>query len=441
MKRKINRYFRILSAISIVITTILAGIIFQQIFHQEIQAELQHYLNFLAEREGTGSTNIENLQAASEYTEYRVTLIQKDGTVVFDSGPVDTEQLENHKDRPEVKKAWVAGKGQAYRYSDTMGKKVYSSALRLSDGSVLRVEKESISIWKVFYRAAPYLALIILAVFLFGSYFSHFLTKRLLLPIETMVKDMENGEEVKAYDEFVPFIQTIKQQHEDILKSAKQRQEFTANVSHELKTPLTSISGYSELIENGMVEGEDVVRSAGQIRQNATRLLTLINDIIRLSELDGMEDVEYENVNLLAVAEECVKFLELSAKQHGIEVFCNGEPCTIKANHKMMEELIYNLCDNAIRYNNEGGSVFVRVTQETKGILVSVKDTGIGIPEKYQERIFERFYRVDKSRSKSTGGTGLGLAIVKHIVAQHNAGLKVISASGKGTEIQVWFSV
>lgn len=300
---------------------------------------------------------------------------------------------------------------------------------------------EDISIWWILCRMLPYVALIVLVVFLMGGYFSQFLTRRLLHPIETMVKDMENGEEVKAYEEFVPFIQTIKQQHEDILKNAKQRQEFTANVSHELKTPLTSISGYSELIENGMVQGEDVVRSARQIRQNATRLLTLINDIIRLSELDGMEDVEYENVNLLAVAEECIHFLELSARQHGIEVFCNGEPCTIKANHKMIEELIYNLCDNAIRYNNEGGSVFVRVTQEAKGILVSVRDTGIGIPEKYQERIFERFYRVDKSRSKFTGGTGLGLAIVKHIVAQHDAKLKVISEMGKGTEIQVWFTV
>ena len=440
MKRRINHYFRLLSVVSILITLFMAGFVFQRIFRQETEKELRHYLTYLVENGQEKHGISEILEETPGYTEYRVTLIQEDGTVRFDSR-VDAKDLENHKNRPEVKKASLTGEGQSCRYSETLGKKVYTRACRLSDGSVMRVEKESISMWRILYRMLPYAAMIVLVVFLVGGYFSHFLTKRLLFPIETMVRDMENGEEVKAYEEFVPFIQTIKQQHEDILKSAKQRQEFTANVSHELKTPLTSISGYSELIENGMVEGEGVVRSARQIRQNATRLLTLINDIIRLSELDGMEDIEYENVNLLAVAEECVRFLELSAKQHGIEVFCNGEPCIIKANHKMIEELIYNLCDNAIRYNNEGGSVFVRVTQETKGILVSVKDTGIGIPEKYQERIFKRFYRVDKSRSKSTGGTGLGLAIVKHIVAQHDAGLKVISEMGKGTEIQVWFSV
>lgn len=219
------------------------------------------------------------------------------------------------------------------------------------------------------------------------------------------------------------------------------RQEFTANVSHELKTPLTAISGYAELIEHGMASGADTVRFAGEIHNNASRLLTLINDIIQLSQLDSDTcKVEYTDVDLYQVAEECVDMLKMNAEKQGVTMRLCGKPSIVFADRQQMEELVYNLCDNAIRYNKRGGSVTVTVNTEKTHVFLSVRDTGIGISAEHQDRIFERFYRVDKSRSKATGGTGLGLAIVKHIVSQHGAELSLESQEGKGTEMKVVFS-
>ena len=260
-----------------------------------------------------------------------------------------------------------------------------------------------------------------------------------------MARHLDAPQKSSEYKELTPFVTTIQKQHEDIIKAARMRQDFTANVSHELKTPLTSISGYSELIENGMATEEDAKRFAGEIHKNAKRLLTLINDILRLSELDVSEEnhasVAYETVDLESVAKNCIHMLELNAQKQEVTVELDSEPCVIQANKQMMEELIYNLCDNAIRYNNRGGKVLVRVheIEETGNVELVVKDNGIGIPKEHQDRIFERFYRVDKSRSKSTGGTGLGLAIVKHIVSQHRAEMTLESESGAGTTIRILF--
>ena len=218
------------------------------------------------------------------------------------------------------------------------------------------------------------------------------------------------------------------------------RQEFTANVSHELKTPLTSISGYAELIETGLAGENEVQRFASEIHRNAKRLLTLINDIIRLSELDADNmEVSFAPLNLYELAKGCVQSLKLNAAKHDIEISCQGSDCSVNGNKDMLEELLYNLCDNAIRYNKPGGSVRVNIGMHGEHVLLTVKDTGIGIPKESQGRVFERFYRVDKSRSKQTGGTGLGLAIVKHIVAQHHARLDLKSQVGVGTEVSVLF--
>lgn len=219
------------------------------------------------------------------------------------------------------------------------------------------------------------------------------------------------------------------------------REEFVANVSHELKTPLTAISGYAELIENHMVDPEQETRFAQEIQQNATRLLSLINDIIRLSELDSGEDnlLCFEQVDLDEVAGTCVKNLQMNAQKRNVTLYYEGVSCMLRADRGMISELVENLCQNAIRYNNEGGEVHVRVYYEKGQPMLSVADNGIGIPKDQQERIFERFYRVDKSRSKQTGGTGLGLAIVKHIVELHDAVLHLESEPGKGTTITVAF--
>ena len=227
---------------------------------------------------------------------------------------------------------------------------------------------------------------------------------------------------------------------EDIELNARMRQEFTANVSHELKTPLTAISGYAELIENGMITSEsEIRRMAGEIHSNSGRLITLINDVIRLSELDEEQEEQLQKISLLSVAGKCVELLQISAEKHHVSISLQGEEAYLWGTGQMVDEVIYNLCDNAIRYNKENGSVTVRVMQQNGRAVLIVQDTGIGIPEESQERIFERFYRVDKGRSKSTGGTGLGLAIVKHIVVRLHGELNLESVVGEGTTITIVF--
>src|SRR5574344_104366 len=217
------------------------------------------------------------------------------------------------------------------------------------------------------------------------------------------------------------------------------KEEFTANASHELKTPLTTISGYAEMLENGMVRPEDVVPCAAKIHNESKRLLALVNDIMKLSELDegqGREvNAPVESVDLLGTARECAAELSPVAKNRGVSISVEGTPLAVTGNARMLQELVYNLVDNAIRYNREGGTVEVRTEART----LHVKDTGIGIPEEHRDRVFERFYRVDKSRSKATGGTGLGLAIVKHVAENHGAKISLESEPGKGSEFSVTF--
>lgn len=227
---------------------------------------------------------------------------------------------------------------------------------------------------------------------------------------------------------------------EDNELNAKLRQEFTANVSHELKTPLTAISGYAELIESGMISSdEEIRRMAGEIHSNSGRLITLINDVIRLSELDEEQEETLQRVPLSVVAESSVKMLQINAQKHRVTLNFEGEDVYVWGTRQMVDEVVYNLCDNAIRYNKENGSVTVRVKNQNHHAILTVEDTGIGIPEEYQERIFERFYRVDKSRSKSTGGTGLGLAIVKHLLVRLKGELSLVSRPGEGTTITIGF--
>ena len=223
-------------------------------------------------------------------------------------------------------------------------------------------------------------------------------------------------------------------------KAEKMRREFTANVSHELKTPLTTISGYAELLSNGIVKPEDIIDISGKMKSESARLLALIEDIMRLSELDETDGTKsFEPFDLTGLTREVVEMLNPKAEEHQITVNIPKEKHTITANRPMMFELLYNLIDNAIKYNKPNGSVTVTVTQSGKGTQIVVKDTGIGIDQKHHARIFERFYRVDKSRSKKSGGTGLGLSIVKHIAAYHGGGVEIASALDVGTEIRVDF--
>ena len=222
-------------------------------------------------------------------------------------------------------------------------------------------------------------------------------------------------------------------------QAEQMRREFSANVSHELKTPLQSIMGSAELIENGLVKQADLPRFVGHIRSEAGRLVTLIDDIIRLSQLDEGGELPVESVNLTALAGEAADALSGAAGAKNVTITVEGAPAEMQGVRRLLYEIVYNLCDNAIKYNVDGGSVKVSVSKESDGVLLSVADTGIGIPSEAQSRVFERFYRVDKSHSKESGGTGLGLSIVKHAAHQHHADIHLESAPGKGTTIQIHF--
>ncbi|WP_370751941.1 ATP-binding protein [Eubacterium sp.] len=437
MKKKINTQFIIVSFIAIILTMSLSVGTFYELFVQEMRNDMKAYTHVLRSAGVFNASNEEKLNLKNE--DLRITIIDADGTVVYDNEANDIE-MDNHKDRPEIEAALKNGEGSDVRKSSTLNKSTYYYAVLLDDGQVLRIAKEASSVWNIFIKVLPLiLGIIILMLFSVGI-ITHYITKSIVKPVEELANNIDEIKDIKTYKEIQPFIDTIKKQHEDIVKNSHVRQEFTANVSHELKTPLTSISGYSELIENGMATQEDTIRFAGEIHKSSQRLLTLINDIIELSELDSSESkVAMETVNIYDIAKNCVEMLKFNAKDHGVNLKFEGTPCNITANKMMMEELVYNLLSNAIRYNREGGSATVRVNKILDRVNLEVLDTGIGISKENQKRIFERFYRVDKSRSKSTGGTGLGLAIVKHILIKHNAQLELESTEGKGTHITVIF--
>lgn len=427
-----------ISAVGILLTFCLSTVIFYELFKSEVVDELKTYADVIKETQSYDQ--ILQGEYDPDVDDLRITMIKKDGKVFYDSF-ADIKKMENHANRQEVRQALKHGNGKAIRTSDTLDKNTFYYAIRLDDGNILRVAKESRSIWSVFIKVTPAILILIFVILAISKMLSDVLTKSLLLPIEQMSENLDHLEDITTYKELMPFINTIQEQHKNILMNAKMRQEFTANVSHELKTPLTAISGYSELIQNGMTNEEETIRFAGEIHKSAKRLLTLINDTIRLSQLDTSEQkVIYEAIDLYKIAEDCVNMLKFSAENHGITILIHGTNAYLEGNKEMLEEVVYNLCDNAIRYNNEGGKVDVTVKPVKGKIYLCVEDNGIGISKEHQERIFERFYRVDKSRSKSTGGTGLGLAIVKHIIQQHGAHMELTSEKGKGTKIEIEFS-
>lgn len=434
MKKRITIQYITIAVIAIILTLVLTIAVFYKVFTKEMINDLENYANILS---STGVFDIsDDYTDVPEISGIHITLIDSDGNVKYDN------MVGNKPDIGEMVKNRA---GYSVHHSDTKGKNIFYYTEHLDNGMILCIGKESGCAAGILSYALPVIIILITVMAAGSLVLAQLLTKSLVRPIENMAEELYDNTPVNVYRELTPFVNMIQKQHEDILKNAKVRQEFTANVSHELKTPLTAISGYAELIENGMAADYDVIRFAGEIHKSSKRLLTLINDIIRLSELDVMDQhVDKEEVDLYEIAYNCVSMLQLSADRHNVSINICGKHETVYADKEMMEELVYNLCDNAIRYNKTDGMVYVTVDEYiddtgTKKSVLSVKDTGIGISKEHQERIFERFYRVDKSRSKSTGGTGLGLAIVKHIVAQHGIEMSLNSDEGKGTEIQVIF--
>lgn len=442
MKKKINRYLMLISSLAVLFTLFLMAAVFYHIFQEQVMEDLRLYAYVMAETiedRVVLKDNTFQMQNNTTAKDVRSTVINPAGEVLYDSN-ANIGGMDNHARRLEVQEAFSSGEGRSVRQSATMKRNTYYFALLLEDGNVLRVARQSHNIWSILSSSLPAIFFVVCALLALCMVISHYLTKNLLLPIEQMVQAMDSIEEKNVYEELEPFAKTIKSQHEAILNNANMRQEFSANVSHELKTPLTVISGYSELIENGMASGQDVIRFAGEIHKSSGRLLTLIDDTLRLSELDVMEkQIPFDEVDLYAVVRDSVEMLQLHAQERGVTLSMAGDGCMVWGDKQMMEELVYNLCDNAICYNHENGKVCVKVGYIDKTPFLRITDTGIGIPKECQDRIFERFYRVDKGRSKSTGGTGLGLAIVKHIVAIHHARLTLVSEPGRGTEITVYF--
>ena len=423
--------------VAILATTLLLSWVNYEMFKGRVMDDLEAYGRMFAV-EMNGEAEAQGALHSLE-EDIRVTLVHADGTVYYDNF-ADPNAMDNHADRPEIRQALENGSGSDIRNSSTVDQSAFYYAVRLKNGDVMRLAQEASNIWSVYFRSMPLIMLLAAGMACVSLYLAHLLTARLVQPIERMTAHLNNVSGVARYPELEPFMDMIEQQHEEILRSANMRVEFTANVSHELKTPLTSISGYAELIESGMAQGEQAKTFAAEIHKSANRLLTLINDIIRLSQMDApMPDLKFEPVDLAQIATNTFEQLEMSARKADVTLQLDAKPAMVEADRQMMDELLYNLCDNAIRYNVHGGSVKLEVRPVRDKVIVCVQDTGIGISPENQEHVFERFYRVDKSRSKATGGTGLGLAIVKHIAVKHNAQIELESELGRGTKISVIF--
>ena len=386
----------------------------------------------------------------------RITLINKDGSVAYDN-EASPSMLPNHGDRPEVAKAFESGSGSAERASSTLDEIMLYRAVRLNNGQVVRLAQAQPGVAAILMSLVAPMLLIAAA----GAVLSFFLARResraIIEPLQEVDLDHPRRSYEHAYAEMVPMLERIESQRQELKRQMavladndRMRREFTANITHELKTPLTAISGYAELIANGMVEGEDDLRTfGGRIYREAGRLAALVNDILTLSNLDEAERASdgeavpigsTEPIELSRAMLTVEHRLEQVARQSNVTIGHETKPVVIEGVSRLIDELIYNLASNAIRYNRPGGTVTLRCgTNDDGHPYLSVADTGIGIAPEEQGKVFERFYRVDKSRSKARGGTGLGLAIVKHAALYHHASLDLSSELGVGTTITVTF--
>ena len=485
-------------------------------------------------------------------TEYRITWIGTDGAVLYDSKS-NSDEMENHLEREEIKQALAEGVGESSRYSSTLMERALYCAERLPDGTVLRLSISQNTLLTLLLGMVQPIGIIFVIAVVLSLVLASRLSKSIVSPLNDL--DLENPLSNEGYDELSPLLgridnqqRQIKGQREELKQKQNEfeavtenmaegiillndreriltinpaarrlfetddscigqhilsvnrsigisdllfqlekgmhgekvidlaggryqlevspvvsgssvsgavllaldvtekeraeqiRREFTANVSHELKTPLHAIAGRAELLEEGMVKEGDMTEFYHQIHAEAKRLIYLVEDIIRLSQLDeGADGMGREDTDLYALAQETIKRLAAERESANVTITVEGEPARISGIPQLLQSIVYNLCDNAIKYNHSGGTVAVTVKREGESVVFSVSDTGIGISPEHQERIFERFYQVDKSRSRELGGTGLGLSIVKHAVKLHNARLELVSAVNRGTTITVVF--
>ena len=549
MNSKIFRSNLLTSMLVLVITLVLImGVLFDY-FEAQLQRELVSEASYI-----TNALEYEGVNYINDFknADKRITLIDRDGTVIADTS-ADEKELDNHKDREEVKEAFKSGSGSSVRYSDTLMKKTIYYATLLKNGTVLRVSTTQDSVIIILLGLMYPIILVIVIVLLLTLYLSHRVSKSIINPLNNL--DLDNPENNVTYEELTPLLKKVASQKRKIdeqLKQAEQKQEefrlitenmaegflvidhqtnlltynsaalkllditevqkgsvlavnrtkgfrdvvhkvltgehtentiniddkhydlianpvydenkvigavivildvtesvdretlrseFTSNVSHELKTPLTSISGFAEMMMSGDTNKETVMDFSKTIYDEAQRLISLVGDIIKISELDERTtEFEQEIVDLAELSNQVAERLKPAADSKNITINVLGGVSKITGVRKILDEMISNLVDNAIKYNKDNGTVDIIVTNTENAAELIVRDTGIGIPQSEQSRVFERFYCVDKSHSKNIGGTGLGLSIVKHGAMYHNAQVSLESVLDKGTSVKLKFN-
>lgn len=551
MRKKIFKNMCLLALVTILLSSLLATFVYYGSSDSRMKAEVREETQFV--RQAVELSGQEYLDTVAN-TSNRITLIDTDGTVLFDN-QADPATMENHANRQEVQRASTTGAGESTRMSGTLSEQTYYYAVRLENGQVLRVAAQTDTVFAAVFSVLPWIIGAAVVVAVLTVLFSNFLTKKIVAPINRL--DLDHPADNDVYDELSPLLGKINHQNEVIaqqMRSLREKQEeftsitenmsegflvldsntdilsyntsvlrllgadsspaenhgsalalnrsagfrsavdgalagrrseqllrqngrccqvmanpvlrdgevegavvvvlditeqeerenlrreFTANVSHELKTPLTSISGFAEIIQNGIVKPEDIPRFAGNIYMESQRLISLVDDILNLSRLDEADvQLEREDFDLSAVARDVAARLKPAAKKNGVVITTYGDKAMVNGVKSIVDEMVYNLCDNAVKYNKHNGRVTLNVENLPEGVTLTVTDTGIGIPAADVDRVFERFYRVDKSHSKEIGGTGLGLSIVKHGAAFHNAKVSLQSTEGEGTTVRLVF--
>ncbi len=551
MRKKIFKNMCLLALVTILLSSLLVTIVYYANSDARMKSEVREETRFVR---GAVELSGQDYLATVENTANRITLIDTDGTVLYDN-QADPATMENHSDREEFQEASTAGAGEATRISDTIAEQTFYYAVKLQNGQVLRVAATTDSVFAAVLAVLPWILGVEVLVAVCTVLFSNFLTKKIVAPINRL--DLDHPADNEINDELSPLLGKISRQNEVIaqqMKSLREKQEeftsitenmsegflvldnntdilsyntsalrllgaetvpaeshvsalalnrsagfrsavdgalagkrseqlvrqggrccqvmanpvlrdgevegavvvilditereerenlrreFTANVSHELKTPLTSISGFAEIIKNGIVKPEDIPRFAGNIYEESQRLVTLVDDILNLSRQDEADvQLEREDFDLSSLARDVAGRLKASAKKNGVVITVIGDKAEINGVKSIVDEMVFNLVDNAVKYNKQNGRVTVTVDSSSDGTALTVTDTGIGIPQADVDRVFERFYRVDKSHSKEIGGTGLGLSIVKHGAAFHNAKVSLQSTEGEGTTVRLVF--
>ena len=374
-------------------------------------------------------------------TQNRITLIHPDGTVYFDN-TVNPADMENHAMRSEFLKAKESGVSTSSRYSSTMLEKTLYFAKQLERGDILRISCDQHTVGVLVLGMSQILLVMLVIAMIISGITASLLSRKIIEPLNRI--NLEDPESSDVYEELKPFTKRIAEENFEKSQREELRQQFTANVSHELKTPLTSISGFAEILKEGGTDEKTTKDFAGTIYDESQRMITLVNDIIKLSKLDEKSiSLEKEALSLREITREAMEVISPLAEKKNVSLNLAGDSGLINGVRPVIYEMVYNLIDNAVKYNKDNGIVSIKIEtiSESHRVILTVQDNGIGIPEREKQRIFERFYRIDKSRSRQPGGTGLGLSIVKHAARYHNASILVNSKEGEGSTFTVIFSL